>query len=207
MCGGGTRGGGSLVARRAGIMAARVSGRGVCGCRGPYGGHGDGGTRGTRSPSCRGHGSRSGGTAHIVVGKGRGWYTGAVGVCRGHPAVPVDIVMVGTRIANAVCYAGIRVVGRYVPDQRGGAYINPKAQVLSSIVHASCTVEPYTLQVQGHIDFVAGIGIVAIDPEFIVGGVHSFHPNFVEEDVGLNLIVISAVNHDFALRIQIIDRA
>jgi hypothetical protein len=63
------------------------------------------------------------------------------------------------------------------------------------------------LEVERHVDLVAGVGIVAENPELVVGGVHTFHPYFVQQDVGLNLVVVATVDHDFALRVQVVDGA
>lgn len=145
--------------------------------------------------------------AHIVVGQGRGRHAGAVGVDRGSPAEAVHFVVVGAGVAGAVRHAGVVVVGRHEPGECRHAHFYAEAEVLGGVVHAAGAVEPYALEVEGHVDFVAGVGVVAIDPEFVVGAVDAFHPHFVEEDVGLDFVVVSAVDHDFALRVEVVDGA
>lgn len=113
----------------------------------------------------------------------------------GHPAVAVDVVVVGAHIAGVVRTAYECVVGRYVPHETRVAHGGVEAQVLCGVVHAAGAVEPHALQVERHDDFVAGVGVVAIDPDFVIGRVDAFHPDLVDEDVGLDLIVVAAVEH------------
>lgn len=115
----------------------------------------------------------------------------------------VDIVVVAACVAWMVCDASVGVVGRYAPHECGHADIDAEAQVLGSVVHATGAVEPYALQVEGHVNLVARVGVVAIDPDFVVRGVYALHPDFVDQDVGLDLVVVTAVNHDFFLRVEV----
>jgi hypothetical protein len=62
------------------------------------------------------------------------------------------------------------------------------------------------LQVQRHIDFVARVGVVTIDPQLVVGRVHTLHPHLVDKNVSGNLIFVSAVDHHFSLRVQVAHR-
>ena len=119
----------------------------------------------------------------------------------------VYLVVVAARVARAVYDAGVGVVGRDVPREGGVAHLDAEAQVLCGVVHAAGAVEPYTLQVEGHVYLVAGVGIIAVDPYLVVGRVDTLHPYLVYEDVGLNLVVITTVDHDFLLRVEVADSA
>lgn len=63
------------------------------------------------------------------------------------------------------------------------------------------------MQVERHVDFVAGVGIESVDPDFVVGGVDSLHPDIINQHVCLNLVVVAAVNHEFLLRVEIVHSA
>lgn len=135
------------------------------------------------------------GLAHIVGVVGGVRSTGAGSVGRGHPTMAVDIVVVGAGIACAMGHAGVGVVRRDVPDDGGYSGIDAEAQVLGCVVHPSSAVEPHALQVEGHVDFLSSIGVIAEEPNLIVGGIHALHPDIVDEDIGLNLIVIATIDH------------
>lgn len=92
-----------------------------------------------------------------------------VRVCRRHPAVAVYVIVVAAHIARAVYHAGIGVVRRDVPGEVRRVHRRAETQVLRRVVHVAGTVEPYALQVQRHVYLVAGVGVVAVDPQLIVG--------------------------------------
>ena len=143
------------------------------------------GTVGAGSPAAGGHGS------------------GGVGLPGGgHPAVAVDIIVVTACVAWMVCDASVGVVGRYAPHECGHADIDAEAQVLGCVVHAAGAVEPNAMQVEGHVDFVAGVGIETVDPNLVVGGVDALHPDFVDEYVGGQLVLVATVNHQLVLIVQ-----
>lgn len=144
--------------------------------------------------------------AHIVVGQGRRWYPRAVGVGRRHPAVAVNIVVVTSLISMMVCYPRVRMVRRDVPHDGRHPRLYTEAQILRCVVHPSCAVQPHALQVQGHINLVSRVGIVPIKPDLVVRRIHSLHPYLVDQHVRLNLVVVTAVNHQLLLLVQVIHR-
>ena len=93
----------------------------------------------------------------------------------------VDIIVVGARVSMSVYSSGKGTVGWDVPSQSGSAYINPEPQVLGCVVHVSSAIQPNTFQIERHIDFVASVSVIAVDPQLVVGGVHPFHPHFVDK--------------------------
>ena len=165
------------------------------------------GTVGAGSPAAGGHGSGGVGATHVVVGQWRRRDAGAVGVGRGHPSMAMDVVVVGPCISGTVGEARVGVVGRDAPSDGGDADLDTEAQVLGCVVHAAGAVEPNAMQVEGHVDFVAGVGVETVDPNLVVGGVDALHPDFVDEYVGLNLVIVSAVNHQLVLGVEIVDGA
>ena len=60
-------------------------------------------------------------------------------------------------------------------------------------------MKPYAREVYGHIDLIAGIGVVAENPKLVILGVDSFVPHIGEDNVGGKLILIAAINHQFGL--------
>ena len=127
--------------------------------------------------------------------------------CRRHPAVEVDIIVVGADIAGAMQHPRVGVVRRHIPCKCRASHRGVEPQELSRVVYPSGAVEPHTLQVQRHIDLLARVGVVAEHPQLIVGRVDALRPHLVHQDVGLNLVFVATVNHDFVLRIQVPHRA
>jgi len=119
----------------------------------------------------------------------------------------VYVVVVGATVSMPVYHAGVGAIGRDVPGQRMSAHIDPEPQVLGCVVHVSCAVQPDAFQIEWHIDFVAGVGIVAVDPELVVGGVDSLHPYLVDKHVGRQLILVAEVNHHLVLSVEVTDRS
>ena len=71
-------------------------------------------------------------------------------------------------------------------------------------VHAAAggVVEPDAGEVDGHVYFFAGIGIITEEPNLVVFAVDRFGPDLVDDDVGCELVLIAAVNHQFGLCIE-----
>lgn len=128
-------------------------------------------------------------------------------VCRRHPAVAVYVVVVRACVAAAVRDARVGVVGRDVPRQRRPVHTRAEAQVLCRVVDLCPAVEPDALQVDGHVNLVTRVGIVSEDPQLVVRRVHAFHPHLVQEYVCRDLILVSAVNHQLVLAVQVAHRA
>ena len=125
-----------------------------------------------------------------------------------HPPVAVHGVVVASDIACRVVTAGIGVVGRDVPGKLGCTNRGMEAQVLRCIVDsAACPEEPHTLQVERHIHLVAGVGVETVEPHLVERRVHPLHPHLVDQDIGLYLIVIAAVDHQFVLLVEETDGA
>lgn len=120
------------------------------------------------------------------------------------PSVAVHVVVVGAAIRGMVRHTGKGVVVRHMPGYAGTAHADAKTQILCCVIHLRTAEEPHTLQVQGHIDLIACIGIVAIEPYLVVGGVYPLHPHVAYQHIGLNLIVIATVDHQLALPVQVV---
>ena len=132
----------------------------------------------------------------IVVGRGR------------HPSVAVNVIVVGASEVNWVVWTGVGIVGRNHPHKGRGGVCVMEAQIGGSAVHMARGVveEPDGAEVDGHHDFLSGIGIVAVNPDFEELRVDSFGPCFVEQHVGLDFVFIAGINHQLVLRVQIVDR-
>lgn len=119
----------------------------------------------------------------------------------------VDIVVVSHRVSGTMQDAGIAVVGWDTPREVRRLHRRVEAQVLCRVVNAPGAVEPHASKVERHVNLVTGIGVVAIDPNLVVGRVDALHPNLVDEHIGLDFIIVAAVNHHLALRVEITHRA
>ena len=129
--------------------------------------------------------------------------------CRRHPAVAVHLVVVGAAVARMVDDAREVVVGGHGPCYRRHpeAAVGAEPQVLRRVVHAAGAVEPDALQVYGHVYLLARVGVVAVDPQLVECRVDPLGPHLVEEHVGLYLVVVAAVDHQFALAVEVAHRA
>lgn len=147
--------------------------------------------------------------AHVVgVYGGRRRYAGAY-MRRRHwrtPAVAVHIVVVGAHIAVVVNHACEGPVFRHIPHNlRRVQTRRAEAQVLGCVVHAAGAVQPYTLQLERHVDLFACVGIVAVYPQLVVGRVDALCPYLVDEHIGLDFVIITAVDHHLVLPVQVIN--
>ena len=100
--------------------------------------------------------------------------------CRRHPAATVYVVVVAAHIARPVHHPREGVVRRHIPPYRWHMHRGVEPQVLGRIVHPSRAVQPHTLQVERHIDLVARVGIVPVDPYLVVRRIHALHPYLVD---------------------------
>ena len=123
---------------------------------------------------------------------------------RRHPAVTVDVVVVTAHVARDVLSACIWVIGWDIPFEARHPDRCVEAQVLRRVVHPAGTVEPDALQVERHVDFVARIGIEAVDPQFVVGRVDSLHPDLVNQHVGFDFVIVPAVDHHLLLCVEVL---
>ena len=101
--------------------------------------------------------------------------------------------------------AGKGTVGGHDPREGGQWAGVAETQCGGGAVHAGAclVVEPDAGEVDGHVDFVAGVGVEAVEPYFVELVVHAFGPNLVDEHVGLNLVVVAAVDHQFGLGVEV----
>ena len=129
--------------------------------------------------------------------------------CRWHPTVAVHVIVVGAHITRAVNHTRVAVVCRHRPCERWPVQRarRAEAQRLCRVVHIACPVEPDALQVYRHVDLLARVCIPAVDPQLVVSRVHLLGPHLVEQDVGLNLVLVAAVYHQLALAVQVAHRA
>lgn len=142
-------------------------------------------------------------TTH-VVGMVVVWVVVRTGVT---PAGLVNVIVVGVKESGCVWVAHIRIVGRHGPEECGRAVRMTETERRGRIVHArSCAIKkPYAPEVDRHIDFVSGVSIPSINPNLVVLRVDSLCPYFVKKDVSLDFVIISAINHNFLLGVEITD--
>lgn len=132
---------------------------------------------------------------------------GVVTVIRMAPTRLMDVIVVGIEESGGVEPTMEGAIGRHHPAPCGSPVGVAETQHGGSVVHthAGTVVEPDATQVDGHIDFVAGVGIVAVEPNLIELGVDTFGPYLVDEYVGFNLIGIATIDHQLVLRIEVTD--
>ena len=116
----------------------------------------------------------------------------------------VYVVVVAAHVAGTVDYPDETVVGRHIPGEGWRLYRGMEAQVLCCVVHAGSAEQPHTLEVERHVNLVAGVGVITVDPQLVVRGVYPLHPYFVDEYVGLYLVIVAAVNHHLAFRVEVV---
>ena len=129
--------------------------------------------------------------------------------CRWHPTVAVHVIVVGAHVTRAVHHARVWVVCRYCPHHRRAVQCARRAETqrLCRVVHVACPVEPDALQVYRHVNLLARVCIPAVDPQLVVCRVHLLGPHLVQQNVGLNLVLVAAVYHQLALAVQVAHRA
>ena len=85
------------------------------------------------------------------------------------PSVHVDVVMVGVVEVFVVMHVGVWVVGGHCPCECGVHMAVVEPEVACRVVVCVARMEPYTAEVDGHVDFFAGIGVESVDPDLIIG--------------------------------------
>lgn len=144
------------------------------------------------------------GMTHVVGVDG----VGAMAIIvRGSPSPEVHIVVVGHKEVDGTMGSGVGVVGRHAPDKVGGAAKVVEAQVAGGAVQFAVSYQPDTSQVEGHIDFFSGVGVIAINPELAIDAVDTLGPHFVNQDVCLKFVFVAAIDDQFALFVQEFDGA
>ena len=148
---------------------------------------------------------RLGTVAHVV------WriVVGIVSGVRMTPARLVDVIVIGVEESGSVETTLEGAVGRHNPSEGGKRTGVAETQGGGSAVHtgAGGVVEPDAAEIDRHIDFVAGVGVETVDPNFVELGVDFFGPDFVDENVGLDFVVIAAVDHKLGLSVEVTDGA
>ena len=121
----------------------------------------------------------------------------------------VHIVVIGAHVARTVCDAREVVVCRHRPcyRRRMQRARGAETQVLCRVVHPPGAVEPDALQVYRHVNLFAGVGVPAVDPQLVVSRIHLLGPHLVQQNVGLNLVLVAAVDHQLALAVEVAHRA
>ena len=125
------------------------------------------------------------------------------------PTWLVDVIVVGVKESGGVETTLERTIGRHDPSESWKRTGIAEAQGGGSAVHTGSrgVVEPYASEIQRHIDFVAGVGVETVEPNFVELGVDLFGPHFVDENVGLDFVVIAAVDHKLGLSVEVTDSA
>lgn len=103
------------------------------------------------------------------------------------PAVAVNLVVVCIVFVEhwVMVEPRKRIVRRHGPIECRRSHRTPEPQVLCGTVDTAtrAVVEPYTCQIDRHVYFLTGIGIVAEKPYFVVLAVHWLHPHLIDNHV------------------------
>lgn len=123
------------------------------------------------------------------------------------PAMAMDIVVVAANKVVVVVRTAVVMIGRDMPIEVGSYSMAAEAQVVGCAIEVAgaLIVEPYTLEVERHIDLFAGIGVVSIEPDLVVLGVDLLGPDLVDESVGLDFVFVATVDHNLTLSVEIFD--
>lgn len=123
------------------------------------------------------------------------------------PAGLVDIVVVGVEESGSVAATCEGAVGRHSPTECGQRARVAETQRGGRAIHAgACTVvEPYAAQIERHINLIASVGVESVEPDFVELGVHALGPYLVHKNVGLDFVLVAAVDHKLGLRIEMLD--
>ena len=119
------------------------------------------------------------------------------------PAGTVDVIVVGVVVYHRARRANVVVVRRHHPSEGGTAVGGAEAQVGGCTIDIAVGEQIDALQVDGHVDFVASIGIVAIQPDFVERSADLLCPHFVDKAVGGQLVLVAAVYHQLVLIVQV----
>ncbi len=118
------------------------------------------------------------------------------------PAMAVHIIVVGIVVSGGAGIAGEGMIGGHGPGEGGTAVAGAEAQVGSCAIDFVVGHEVDTFQVDGHVDFIAGVGIPTIEPNFVKRRTDLLGPHFVDEAIGGHLILVAAPNHQFVLVVE-----
>lgn len=143
------------------------------------------------------------GRAHVVGVVGQGAVSGT---CGGTPSVAVDFVVVGVHASEVrvMVVAGEGVVRRHRPIEVGGLHGAAESEVLGGAVHAVAYVveKPDAGEVDWHVDFFAGVGVIAEEPDFVVFAVDWLGPDFIDNHICGQFVFVAAVDHKLCLGIE-----
>jgi len=155
-------------------------------------------TRSEWTVGMRRHGAWS---THIIGVHVRRRHTGTRH-CRRQPSILMHIVVIGADITRRVHHTYEGAVARHVPRKRRHSARVAETHIISGTVHVVAIEKPYARQVYRHINLLAGVGIVAENPYFVVLTVDTFHPNIGKNHIGCKLVLIAAIDHQFGLSVQ-----
>lgn len=130
-----------------------------------------------------------------------------VGMVVEMPTRTVDVIVVGVVVGNGSWSPYKGIVAGHRPCEYRPRMGTAEPQVLGGAVDCFVAHQPDAFHVNRHIDFFTGIGIVAIEPDFVVRRRDLFGPDFVDKYVGGQFILIAAVNHQFVLIVEERDRS
>lgn len=79
-----------------------------------------------------------------------------------------------------------------------------EVQITGCIVHliTPAVEQPNTRQVDGHDNLVTRIGVDTVEPHLVIATVDTFLPNVGNDDIGLQLVCVSAVDDQLVLRVE-----
>ena len=127
--------------------------------------------------------------------------------CGRHPTIAVHVIVVGTRIDHGVGDPHIVAICRHSPNDVGSINLAAETQIFGSIEHAVAMLQPYTVEVEGHKNLFARIGVITIDPQLVILTVYTLVPHLIEQHVGLQFVFVAAVNHHLVLRVEVLRHA
>lgn len=96
------------------------------------------------------------------------------------------------------------VVGRHRPIEVGRGHRGAEAQILCRAIYTAAVVvvEPDACQVDGIVNLLARVGIIAIQPNLVVFAVHRLIPHFIDNHIRSQLVGIAAINHQLRLPVE-----
>jgi hypothetical protein len=119
------------------------------------------------------------------------------------PARAVDVIVVGVVVYHRTRRAHIVVIRRHGPSEGWTAVGGPEAQIGGRTIDIAIGEQVDALQVDGHVNLVTGVGIVAIQPDFVERGADLLGPHLVDKAVGGQFVLIAAVDHQLVLIVQV----
>ena len=123
------------------------------------------------------------------------------------PARTMDVVVIAVVEGYRVWSANPGVVGRHGPHESGTWVAGAETEGLCRTVDLAVVDQPDALHIDWHIDLFSGVGVVAVKPNLVEGRRYLFGPHIVDENVGGQLVCVTAINHQFVFIVQQTDSA